>query len=54
MGFGRSPAGSEARCEDLKQMIQSEVTGRDFPGGPVVSTRRFHGRVHGFDPWWDN
>ena len=24
---------------------------RDFPGGPVVRTLRFHCRGHGFDPW---
>ena len=26
----------------------------DFPGGPVVKTPHFHGRGHGFDPWWGN
>ena len=25
-------------------------TGLEFPGGPVVRTRRFHCRGHGFDP----
>ena len=27
---------------------------RDFPGGPVVKTRHFHYRGHGFDPWSEN
>ena len=26
----------------------------DFPGGPVVTTPRFHRRGHGFDPWSGN
>ena len=27
---------------------------RDFPGGPVVKTLRFHCRGHGFYPWLGN
>ena len=27
---------------------------RDFPGGPVVKTSRFHCRGHGLDPWSGN
>ena len=27
---------------------------RDFPGGPVVKTLRFHCRGHRFDPWLGN
>ena len=28
----------------------SEMTGRDFPAGPVVSTHRFHYQGPGFSP----
>ena len=28
--------------------------GRDFPGGPVVKTLRFHFRGHRFNPWLGN
>ena len=27
---------------------------REFPGGPVVRTLRFHCRGPGFDPWSEN
>ena len=27
---------------------------QEFPGGPVVRTRRFHCRSPGFDPCWGN
>ena len=26
-------------------------TVKDFPGGPMVKTCRFHCREHGFNPW---
>ena len=28
-----------------------KVLFRDFPGGPVGNTPRFHCKGHGFDPW---
>ena len=28
-----------------------EIWMGDFPGGPAVTTLRFHRRGHGFDPW---
>jgi len=31
--------------------IQIEATVRELPGGPVVSTLRFHCQGHGFNPW---
>ena len=34
--------------------VESELHCRDFPGGAVVRTPRFHCRGHGFDPWSGN
>ena len=42
----------------LETIILSEVSqkekDRDFPGGPVVKTPRFHCRGNGLDPWSGN
>ena len=33
---------------------QEENIMKEFPGGPVVKTWRFHCRGPGFDPWLGN
>ena len=38
--------------KDIKQMNKySRKSTREFPGGPVVRTQRFHCHGHGFNPW---
>ena len=40
---------SKGLGKDVKLKIS-----RDFPGGPVIKTPRFHCRGHRFDPWSGN
>ena len=40
--------------EDWSEEQTQEVTCREFPGGPVVRTPRFHCRGPGLDPWSGN
>ena len=43
-----------SRKTSTLQLQAFKVQSRDFPGGPVVKTLRFHCRGHGFDPWSGN
>ena len=38
----------------LLGFVLKKMGWREFPGGPVVKTPRFHCGEHGFDPWSGN
>ena len=44
------PNTSQNRVQ-VELVVESKISGEDFPGGPVVKTPSFHCRRCGFHPW---
>ena len=53
-GYSKESWGCKAK-EQTEGVVGCKITNmRDFSGGPVVKTLRFHCRGHRFDPWSGN